>query len=117
MVRLRRFLHVSPGSPWYATFTTILAVFARLFGSVYSREIGNSFPLVLGPYGGVSYHAIVFWATVLAFAILFFERQRHDDAARVRLENTSNNIQSLVETLPHPDWPGRDLGAELRPHR
>lgn len=88
------------GSSAYATVTTVLAVVAGLLGSVYGEEIGRSFPLHFGPYVGISYRALGFWLTLLLFAALFFQRQRHDDDARGRLEKSAQNIESLVETLP-----------------
>jgi amino acid permease len=100
MGRFRSIWRQWAGTAWYATITTVLAAVAGLFGSVYSTEIGRSFPLFLGPYNAVSKNAIAFWITLILFAVLFFQRQRHDDAARMRLENTSAAIQELVATLP-----------------
>jgi hypothetical protein len=95
-------------STTYATVTTVLAVMAGLLGSVYETEVVNSFPLVLsGPWDGWSVRAVVFWASVLVFAAMFFFRQWSDDISRDRLvnaataaeENTSR-IEALVQTLP-----------------
>ena len=60
-------------SPVYATITTVLAVIAGLLGSVYQNDIARAFPLVwAGPWGSVSGRAVVFWVSVLVFAILFW---------------------------------------------
>jgi hypothetical protein len=88
------------GTSVYATLTTILAAVAGLLGSVYGEEIGRSFPLYFGPYSGFSLTALAFWLTLLSFGLLFFQRQRHDDDARRRLEGSTANIEKLVETLP-----------------
>lgn len=100
MRAFRQLIRTWAGTPSYATVTTVLAAIAGLFGSVYGNEIGSSFPLSLGPYQGVSFKAVAFWLTLVLFGIMFFERQRYDDAARERLETTSANIKTLVETLP-----------------
>jgi hypothetical protein len=77
----------------YATLVTLLAVIAGVLGSVYSREIGSAFPLYWGPYDSFSVHALAFWGTLVAFALLFFFRQAATDRAR-------QQFVDLIRTLP-----------------
>jgi hypothetical protein len=51
--------------PLYATLVTLLAVIAGVLGSVYSPEIGRSFPLYWGPYDSFSLKALLFWSTLI----------------------------------------------------
>jgi hypothetical protein len=83
--------------PLYATLVTLLAVIAGALGSVYSQEIGRSFPLYWGPYDSFSLNALLFWSTLIAFALLFFFRQAATDKARQQLVE-------LIRTLPPADF-------------
>jgi hypothetical protein len=83
--------------PIYATLVTLLAVIAGVLGSVYSPEIGKSFPLYWGPYDSFSLPVLLFWSTLLAFALLFFFRQAATDKARQQLVE-------LIRTLPPADF-------------
>jgi hypothetical protein len=83
--------------PIYATLVTLLAVIAGVLGSVYSPEIGKSFPLYWGPYDSFSLQVLLFWSTLLAFALLFFFRQAATDKARQQLVE-------LIRTLPPADF-------------
>jgi hypothetical protein len=83
--------------PIYATLVTLLAVIAGVLGSVYSSQIGRSFPLYWGPYDSFSLKVLLFWSTLVAFALLFFFRQAATDKARQQLIE-------LIRTLPPADF-------------
>jgi hypothetical protein len=88
-------------SPVFATVTTVLAVIAGLLGSVYQSEVAAAFPLTFSsPVAAMSPRAVVFWASVIAFALMFFARQGSDDRNRERLE-------SLVRTMPPRAFQGK----------
>jgi hypothetical protein len=94
-------LNALPSSPAYATATTVLAVVAGLLGSVYQDDVAHAFPLVLrGPWGPLSLKAVVFWASVVVFAVMFFFRQLSDDESRLRLADTADRVETLVRTMP-----------------
>lgn len=92
----------------YATITTVVAVFSGLLGSVYQNEIVSAFPLRWrGPWGPVSWHAVEFWSSLILFGLMFFARQRSDDAERRALAETvqtakdnTSRIEALVRTMP-----------------
>lgn len=90
------------GSPIYATITTVLAVVAGLLGSVYQSEIVHAFPFALhGPWGPPSLRAIVFWTSVVLFAVLFYFRQSWDDQGREKLAEVSVTVHAMMaEVLP-----------------
>ena len=88
-------------SPVFATVTTVLAVIAGLLGSVYQSEVAAAFPLTFSsPVAAMPPKAVVFWASVIAFALMFFARQWSDDRNRERLE-------SLVRTMPPRAFQGK----------
>jgi hypothetical protein len=95
-------------TPAYATIVTVLAVIAGLLGSVYQNDIAAAFPLTWsGASAGMSWRAVIFWLSVLLFAVLFFLRQQADDQAGQRLEEaatkaegTTARIEALIQTLP-----------------
>jgi hypothetical protein len=99
--RFSRLLSSFAGHPVYATTTTLSGVVAGLIGSVYGGDVASAFPFGWrGPWAGISAHALIFWFALFLFAVLFYQRQRFDDAARNRLTETSNKIAELVATLP-----------------
>jgi hypothetical protein len=86
----------------------VLAVLAGLLGSVDQDDIARAFPIVLhGPWGRLSVRALVFWLSVVLFAVLFFFRQWSDDLKREELAATATKVQdgterveALVQTMP-----------------
>lgn len=96
------------GSPYFAALTAAAAAVVGVVGSVYQNEIAGAFPLVpLGPFGGWSWRAFVFWISLGLLAWLVFLRQIADDDVRNRLVDTtgsaeaiSRRIETFVQTLP-----------------
>jgi hypothetical protein len=96
------------GSPFFAALTATAAAVIGLLGSVYQTEIANSFPLnPVGPWGGWSTRAAIFWAAILVLAWLVYLRQLADDGVRNRLIDTttsaeaaSRRIEEFSQTLP-----------------
>ena len=81
--------------------TAVVAALVGLFGSVYNEQIVAAFPLSLpDPPWTVSAQAIAFWLALFTLAACVYLRQLVDDEARGKLDDTTDRIQELVQTLP-----------------
>ena len=95
------FILNSAKSPLYAGIITFLIIFAGGFGSLFSKEIRTAFPFSLGPYDGLSGHAIVFWILIVIASFTFFLRQwAADDAS----SEARKELIRQIQTLPPADF-------------
>src|SRR5438445_9780532 len=89
--------------PFCPTLITLLGLFAGVIGSVWTQEIGQTFPFQLS-LRGWTWRALSFWVFALISATLFFFRERAVDrksleAQRCLLDRTKE-LEHLIRTLP-----------------
>jgi hypothetical protein len=84
-------------TPLAGGIITLLLLVVGGWGSVYSGDIKNAFPLHFGPYAGWSVPAVIFWVSVFLVTCLVIGRQQVIDSARKRDEM---DLREFISTLP-----------------
>jgi hypothetical protein len=87
--------------PVFATIANVLGVFAGLLGALYTDDIRSAFPFALGPYSGISIHAVIFWSAFSVFALTFLSREWSIDKQR---EAAQEQLEETIRTMPPRDF-------------
>jgi hypothetical protein len=74
------------------------------YASLNEDAIRGAFPFHRGPYGGLVWPAVLFWAGVIGVTTMLAFKNLGDDRARDELVTATENIRSLVRTLPPRGW-------------
>lgn len=95
-------------SPLFVAGYTVLALVAGLLGSVHGSEVARAFPLSCCEFEKVAWGAVAFWSTASVTALLFVVQQRIGEedraAAEERLRVRSEELETLLRTMPPPDF-------------
>lgn len=104
---LWRRLNAALGSPYTAAIATFVSFYAALLGSLYSTEIKQALPSLVGvgPWQDASGW---FWFLAAVGVLLFLLNQRAGNkeriAAETRLLKRTHELESLLTTLPPADF-------------
>ena len=88
---------------WFPALVACAGALTGCLGSVYAEEIRSSIPIAWG-MGPVVWPALLFWAALLGFGLLFglmlYSQNEATRASLAQLKDRSTELQTLIRTLP-----------------